>query len=56
MYARVAQWEGADAKALEDSAAPDPRPGRVRGRTAAGSAGEGVPALHDTAAGKATRR
>jgi hypothetical protein len=51
MYARVAQWEGADAKALEDSAA------EIRTRSEAGPP-PGVPAkefllLHDTAAGKA---
>jgi hypothetical protein len=53
MYARVAQWEGADAKALEDSAA------QIRAQTeAAGGPPPGVPAkefllFHDTAAGKA---
>lgn len=53
MYARVAQWEGADAKALEDSAAEI----RSQAETAGGPP-PGVPAkefllLHDTAAGKA---
>ncbi len=53
MYARVAQWEGADAKALEDSAA------QIRAQAeAAGGPPPGVPAkqfllFHDTAAGKA---
>jgi hypothetical protein len=53
MYARVTQWEGADAKALEDSAAG------IRAQAeAAGGPPPGVPAkefllLHDTAAGKA---
>lgn len=51
MYARVAQWEGADAKALEDSAA------QIRAQAGDGPP-PGVPAkefllLHDTAAGKA---
>jgi hypothetical protein len=53
MYARVAQWEGADAKALEESAAA------IRAQ-AEGEGGPppGVPAkefllFHDTAAGKA---
>jgi hypothetical protein len=53
MYARVAQWEGADAKALEDSAA------EIRTRTEENDGPPpGVPAkefllLHDTGAGKA---
>ena len=53
MYARVAQWEGADAKALEDSAA------EIRTRTEAEDGPPpGVPAkefllLQDPAAGKA---
>jgi hypothetical protein len=53
MYARVAQWEGADAKALEDSAA------EIRTRAESeGGPPPGVPAkefllLHDTTAGKA---
>ena len=53
MYARVARWEGADAKTLEESAAG------IRAQ-AEGEGGPppGVPAkefllLHDTAAGKA---
>jgi hypothetical protein len=52
MYARVAQWEGADAKALEDSAA------EIRTRTEeTDGPPPGVPAkefllLQDTAAGK----
>lgn len=53
MYARVAQWEGADAKSLEDSAA------EIRAR-AEGEGGPppGVPSkefllLQDPAAGKA---
>jgi hypothetical protein len=53
MYARVAQWEGADAKALEDSGAEI----RARAESTEGPP-PGVPAkefllLHDTAAGKA---
>jgi hypothetical protein len=53
MYARVARWEGADAKSLEDSAA------EIRARASSeGGPPPGVPAkefllLHDTAAGKA---
>ncbi len=53
MYARVAQWEGADAKSLQDSAA------EIRARAESeGGPPPGVPAkefllLHDTAAGKA---
>jgi hypothetical protein len=53
MYARVAQWKGADAKSLEDSAA------EIRARAESeGGPPPGVPAkefllLHDTAAGKA---
>lgn len=52
MYARVARWEGADAKALEDSAA------EIRSRAESeGGPPPGVPAkefllLHDPAAGK----
>jgi hypothetical protein len=51
MYARVAQWEGAEAQSLEDSAA------EIRSQAADGPP-PGVPAkefllLHDTAAGKA---
>jgi len=53
MYARVVQWEGADAKALEDSAAQI----RARAESEEGPP-PGVPAkefllFHDTAAGKA---
>ena len=53
MFARVARWEGADPKALEESAA------EIRARTESeGGPPPGVPAkefllLHDTAAGKA---
>jgi hypothetical protein len=53
MYARVARWEGADAKALEDSAA------QIRAQAESeGGPPPGVPAkefllLHDTDAGKA---
>lgn len=53
MYARVARWEGADGKALEESAA------EIRARAESeGGPPPGVPAkefllLHDTAAGKA---
>jgi hypothetical protein len=53
MYARVARWEGADAKSLEESAA------QIRARAESeGGPPPGVPAkefllLHDTAAGKA---
>ena len=52
MYARVARWEGADAKSLEESAA------EIRARSEAGGPPPGVPAkqfllLHDTAAGTA---
>lgn len=53
MYARVARWEGADAKALEESAA------EIRSQSEAGGGPPpGVPAkefllLQDTAAGKA---
>lgn len=52
MYARVAQWEGADAKALEDSAA------QIRAQAESEGPPPGVPAkefllFHDTAAGKA---
>lgn len=53
MYARVARFEGADAAALEDSAA------RIRSEAeSAGGPPEGVPAkglllLQDTAGGKA---
>jgi hypothetical protein len=53
MYARVAQWEGADAQALEDSAA------QIRAQAeSAGGPPPGVPAkefllFHDAAAGKA---
>lgn len=53
MYARVARWEGADPKALEESAA------EIRARAESeGGPPPGVPAkefllLHDTAAGKA---
>lgn len=53
MYARIAKWEGADAKALEDSAAG------IRAQAEAeGGPPPGVPAkefllFHDTAAGKA---
>lgn len=53
MYARVARWEGADAKSLEESAA------RIRAQAESeGGPPPGVPAkefllLHDTAAGKA---
>lgn len=53
MYARVVQWDGADGKALEDSAA------EIRSRAeATGGPPPGVPAkefllLHDTAAGRA---
>ncbi len=52
MYARVARWEDADAKALENSAA------EIRSRAESeGGPPPGVPAkefllLHDTAAGK----
>jgi hypothetical protein len=52
MYARVARWEGADAKALEESAA------QIRERAdSEGGPPPGVPAkefllLHDAAAGK----
>ena len=53
MYARVAQWEGADAKSMADSAAEI----RARAESEEGPP-PGVPAkefllLHDTAAGKA---
>jgi hypothetical protein len=53
MYARIAKWEGADAKALEDSAAGI----RTQAETEGGPP-PGVPAkefllFHDTAAGKA---
>lgn len=53
MYARVARWEGADPKSLEESAAEI----RSQAETAGGPP-PGVPAkefllLHDTAAGKA---
>jgi hypothetical protein len=53
MYARVARWEGADPKSLEESAAEI----RAQAETAGGPP-PGVPAkefllLHDTAAGKA---
>jgi hypothetical protein len=53
MYARVARWEGADAKTLEESAA------QIRAQAESeGGPPPGVPAkefllLHDTAAGKA---
>lgn len=53
MYARVAQWEGAEAKTLEDSAA------QIRAQAeSTGGPPPGVPAkefllFHDTAAGKA---
>lgn len=53
MYARVARWEGADAKSLDDSAA------EIRARAESeGGPPPGVPAkefllFHDTAAGKA---
>ena len=52
MYARVVLWEGADAKALEESAA------EIRARAESEGPPPGVPAkefllLHDTAAGKA---
>jgi hypothetical protein len=53
MFVRVAQWKGADAQALEESAAA------IRAQAeAAGGPPPGVPAkefllLHDTAAGKA---
>jgi len=53
MYARVARWEGADPKSLEESAA------EIRARAESeGGPPPGVPAkefllLHDTAAGKA---
>jgi hypothetical protein len=53
MYARVAQWEGAEAKSLEESAA------EIRARAdSEGGPPPGVPAkefllFHDTAAGKA---
>jgi hypothetical protein len=53
MYARVARWDGADAKALEETAAA------IRGRAEAeGGPPPGVPAkefllLQDTAAGTA---
>lgn len=53
MYARVARWEGADPKALEESAA------EIRARAESeGGPPPGVPAkefllLHDRAAGKA---
>jgi hypothetical protein len=53
MYARVARWEGANAKSLEESAA------EIRARSEAGGGPPpGVPAkefllLHDTAAGTA---
>jgi hypothetical protein len=53
MLARVARWEGADAKSLEESAAA------IRAQTEAdGGPPPGLPAkefllLHDTAAGKA---
>lgn len=53
MYARVARWENADPKALEESAA------EIRARAESeGGPPPGVPAkefllLHDTAAGKA---
>lgn len=53
MYARVGRWEGADAKALEDSAA------QIRAQAESeGGPPPGVPAkefllFHDTAAGKA---
>lgn len=53
MYARVARWEGADAKSLEESAA------QIRAQAESeGGPPPGVPAkefllLHDTAAGKA---
>lgn len=52
MYARVARWEGAEAKALEESAA------QIREQTESeGGPPPGVPAkefllLHDAAAGK----
>lgn len=52
MYARVARWEGADAQAMEDSAA------QIRAQAESeGGPPPGVPAkefllLHDTAAGK----
>jgi hypothetical protein len=51
VFARVARWEGAEAKALEDSAA------QIRSQSASGPP-PGVPAkhfllLHDAAAGKA---
>lgn len=51
MFARVARWEGAEAKTLEESAA------EIRSQSDAGPP-PGVPAkhfllLHDTAAGKA---
>jgi hypothetical protein len=53
MYARVARWEGADPKSLEESAADI----RTRAESEGGPP-PGVPAkefllLHDTAAGKA---
>jgi hypothetical protein len=53
MYARVAKWEGADPKALEESAA------QIRAQTEAeGGPPPGLPAkefllLHDTAGGQA---
>jgi hypothetical protein len=53
MFARVARWEGADAEALNDSAA------EIRAQAESeGGPPPGVPAkefllLHDTAAGKA---
>jgi hypothetical protein len=53
MYARVALWEGAEAKSLEESAA------QIRAQAeSAGGPPPGVPAkefllFHDTAAGKA---
>jgi hypothetical protein len=53
MFARIARWEGADAAALEESAA------QIRAQAeAAGGPPPGVPAkelllLHDTAGGKA---
>ena len=53
MYARVARWEGADAKTLEDSAAQIRAQAESEGGPPPGVPAEEFLLLHDTAAGKA---
>ncbi len=53
MYARVARWEGADAKSLEESAAAIRAQAEAEGGPPPGVPAKGFLLFHDTAAGKA---